>query len=265
MKNNLRKIFFCFLLFFSACEESLLHNLTEIEANRLIGILNSEGIEGEKILQTDLKWTLNVEKKDFVKAILLLDSKRLLKDTSTIKKEGSSLLGSNKEKDFYYERALSAELEKTLLTLNGVFDARVHLNVKKDDLLGLRKENENKNSAGVLMVVNEDEIFNESQIKSIISGASGIKKEDVSIVISRIKMSHSKDAESNLIISSEFDNNTQEDFSSSFSFVSFLKGIQKYLYSLVGVVACFFLVVLCRKKINSRKLNLVKTISMISK
>ena len=89
-----------FLLLFVSCKEAVLHDLTEVEANRYIGILHDENIEADKEVQSDLKWTLNVEKKDFIKAISLLDSKRLLKEKTSLKKEGSGLLGSNQEKDF---------------------------------------------------------------------------------------------------------------------------------------------------------------------
>lgn len=262
MKSKMLKIFLLLLFLLSACKEALLHNLTEIEVNKLIGILNAEGIDGEKVLQTDLKWTLNVSKKDFVKSILILDSKRLLKDNTPVKNEKASLLGSNKEKDFYYERALSSELEKTLLTLNGVVDARVHLNVKKDGLLELRKDEKNENSAGVLMVVNEDEVFNEEQIKAIISGASGVKKEDVSIVISKIKILPDKKNNENIYFPAV---SNDKNIESNFSFLSFLESIQQYIYIVVGIILCFFFVVFLRKKSIDKKLNLVKTVSMISK
>ena len=84
--NFFKKSFLIFLLLLCSCKEALLHNLSEIQVNRLIGILNSEGIEASKELQADSKWTLMVNKQDLVDAISLLDSKRLLKDnTSTIK------------------------------------------------------------------------------------------------------------------------------------------------------------------------------------
>ena len=277
--NFFKKSFLIFLLLLCSCKEALLHNLSEIQVNRLIGILNSEGIEASKELQADSKWTLMVNKQDLVDAISLLDSKRLLKDNTSTIKESSSLLGSNQEKNFYYERVLSSELEKTLLTLSGVFDARVHLNIKKSDALSLKNDDDVKTSASVLMVVNETEDFDENKIKSIISGASGIDPKDVSIVISKINLinKHEKEKTQDFADSFISKTNTKENFVNTGvlnvsqkenifkKIVNFLISNAIYIYVVIGIViACFALKSLKKYK-NNKKLDLIKTVSIISK
>lgn len=260
-----------FLFLFASCKEALLHDLTEVEANRYIGILHAENIEADKEVQSDLKWTLNVEKKDFIKAISLLDSKRLLKEKTSLKKEGSGLLGSNQEKDFFHERALSAELEKTLLTLNGVYEARVHLNLQKDDILNLKTDEEKQESAGVLMVVSDQEKFDEDKIKAIIAGASGINKENVSIVISKIAVKEEKnDAKEKLVyLSKPSDVKDEKESVKEEAFTFPTDKVLKYLKPVgvfgAGILVLIFLTLFFKRKFKSKKLNLIKTISVISR
>ena len=277
--NFFKKSFLVFLLLLCSCKEALLHNLSEIQANRLIGILNSEGIEASKELQADSKWTLMVNKQDLVDAISLLDSKRLLKDNTSTIKESSSLLGSNQEKNFYYERVLSSELEKTLLTLSGVFDARVHLNITKSDALSLKNEDDVKTSASVLMVVNETEDFDENKIKSIISGASGIEPKDVSIVISKINLINRREKEETQDFADSFTSKTnpKENFVNTGvlsvsqkenifkKIVNFLISNAIYVYVVIGIVIACFALKLLKKYKNNKKLDLIKTVSIISK
>ena len=277
--NFFKKSFLVFLLLLCSCKEALLHNLSEIQANRLIGILNSEGIEASKELQADSKWTLMVNKQDLVDAISLLDSKRLLKDNTSTIKESSSLLGSNQEKNFYYERVLSSELEKTLLTLSGVFDARVHLNIKKSDALSLKNEDDVKTSASVLMVVNETEDFDENKIKSIISGASGIEPKDVSIVISKINLINRREKEEPQDFADSFTSKTnpKENFVNTGvlsvsqkenifkKIVNFLISNAIYVYVVIGIVIACFALKLLKKYKNNKKLDLITTVSIISK
>ncbi len=260
-----------FLFIFASCKEALLHDLTEVEANRYIGILHAENIEADKEIQSDLKWTLNVEKDDFIKAISLLDSKRLLKEKTSLKKEGSGLLGSNQEKDFFHERALSAELEKTLLTLNGVYEARVHLNLKKDDILNLKTEEDKPESAGVLMVVSEKEKFNEDKIKSIIAGASGISKENVSIVISKIAVNEAKKDTKEKVVYLSQANNVKEikeevkEENIAFSFDKIFKYLKTVSIFGASILVLVLLTLFLKRKLKSKKLNLIKTISVISR
>lgn len=284
-RNTSFKILLSLLLFLAGCKEALLHNLSEIQVNRLIGILNIEGIEASKELQADSKWTLNVKKQDLVRAISLLDSKRLLKDNTSSLKESSSLLGSSEEKNFYFERVLSAELEKTLLTLSGVFDARVHLNIKKSDILNLKKEENVKSTASVLMVVSEKEEFDEDKIKSIISGASGIEPQDVSIVISRINIVNVKNDDENaknVLPASKLsdDDSLKNEINATFNesetltkneislgtlATNFLK--ENYYYLILGLVIIlgFFAIKSVKKYRNSKKLDLMKAVTLISK
>ncbi|MGI6681413.1 MAG: hypothetical protein ACOX3T_08055 [Bdellovibrionota bacterium] len=276
MKNNsfyfnvICKFLLCSLCFLMGCKEALLHNLSEIQVNRLIGILNSEGIEAKKELQADAKWTLLVEKKDLINAISLLDSKRLLKDNTSNIKETSSVLGSNQEKNFYYERVLSAELEKTLLTLSGVFDARVHLNIKKNDILSLKKDDKEKTSASVLMVVSDKEKFDEEKIKSIISGASGIDAKDVSIVISKINVLGDKknNSENNILVANSGileSSKATINGSRHSGVLGFIKNNYYYFYLILGVALSLVIIKNIKKYKNNKKLDLIKTVSIIGK
>lgn len=162
-----------------------MHNLSEAEANRLLTRLQVVAIAGEKVKQADGKWSVEVEHSDALNAIRYLDEVRVFKDVQRQEEDKSSFLSSREEQHYRHAQNLGQEIEATLLSIKGVLDARVHLNLPETDpILGHRLSN-SKGSGSVLLVVSE-EFINDSQLVSrLVSGAAGLEDRDISLLISR--------------------------------------------------------------------------------
>ena len=159
------------------------------------------------------------------------------------------------------------------------YDNPEYLNIKKSDALSLKNEDDVKTSASVLMVVNETEDFDENKIKSIISGASGIEPKDVSIVISKINLinRHEKEETQDFADSFTSKTNPKENFVNTGvlsvsqkenifkKIVNFLISNAIYVYVVIGIVIACFALKLLKKYKNNKKLDLIKTVSIISK
>ena len=167
------------------CDEQLIHDLNESEANRLITRLESAHIEAAKDKQADGKWSVLVEHDQYLSALRYLDQARLLKSNEAAPEYQSSMISSRDEQRFHFERSLSSEIESTLIKVRGVLEARVHLNLPQvDPLLGRRLEN-NSGSGSVLLVTNGEFELSNEEIARLVSGAAGISDTAVSILISK--------------------------------------------------------------------------------
>ena len=115
------------LIFVSACQEQIVHNLSESEANRFLTKLQEIRIDAEKIRQPDSRWAIAVERSNAMAAVKYLDQARLFREESSLH-EKSALISSREDQRFQYERAMSREIENTLLSLEGVLEiGRAHV------------------------------------------------------------------------------------------------------------------------------------------
>lgn len=179
-----KKLFIIILLVFTACNENLIHNLTENDANKIISGLHKHLISAKKIKQADGFWSISVPKTSSYKALEFLTNTRIVKTKPINNQSSSGLISSREEKLFKFERALSNEIEYTLKSLPGVLDVRVHLNLPvKDPLFGQNLELENTGSASVLLISNSQFISSKEAVQKLIAGASGISTKNVSILI----------------------------------------------------------------------------------
>lgn len=97
------------------------------------------------------------------------------------------MLSSREEQRFQFERALSRELESTLGALDGVFEARVHLNLPPIDPIFGQQLSPTKGTASVLLLVGADFSAHLTEISSMVAGASGIPIGGVSVLVSQSK------------------------------------------------------------------------------
>jgi len=173
------------LLTLAGCKESIIHNLNELEANRVLTRLHDISITGEKIRQADGKWSLEVESSEALRAIKYLSDARVFKDAAHADLEKSNLMSSREDQHYRHERLLSQEIESTLASIDGVLDARVHLNLPETDpILGHKLSNAH-GSGSVLLIV-QDEFKNQSQtIARLVAGASGLEEKDIAVLLSR--------------------------------------------------------------------------------
>jgi type III secretory pathway lipoprotein EscJ len=178
-----RSVFVFILCFLSACRETIVHDLAEFDANRLVTRLGSSAIEATKIKQPDGRWAIEVPKSETIRSLRLLDDRRLLRAGSTLP-ERAGITASREEQRFLLERGLSRELESTLASIDGILEARVHLNLPPvDPLFGTPVKNGSSSASVLLLAVPGIAITRESVI-ALVSGASGVDPNRISVLIS---------------------------------------------------------------------------------
>lgn len=164
------------------CDEQIVHHLSESEANVLVTHLADVSVSSRKVRQADGSWAIAVDESDQLAALRALSAARLLRPTETREPEQHSFLVGREEQRFRHERALSAEVERTLTTIPAIVESRVHLNLPTvDPLFGQRLE-KGPGSASVVVVVRGAGPSKE-EIAQIVSGASGIPMNLVSVMV----------------------------------------------------------------------------------
>ena len=164
------------------CREGILHDLSEIEANRILAHLHDRNMTAAKLRQADGKWTVSVDRAAALDAIHLIGREKLVTEISGKEKpEGFSLISSRESQRFSYERGLSGEVETTLRSIEGVLSARVHLNLPRaDPVLGSKEAG---GTGSVLLVVDQRFTETKESIASIVGGASGVVPSAVSVLV----------------------------------------------------------------------------------
>ena len=158
--------------------------MSESEVNRLLTNLYTHRIDAKKELQPDGNWSLSVPDEQRVEALQLLDQKRLIRTHEQNGSESRSMISSREEQRFQYERNLAQEIERTLMRLDPVLDARVHLNLIPLDPIFGQPVSKNTGSASVMLVVAHSDGIEINQIEKLVAGASGIPSAQVSVLIS---------------------------------------------------------------------------------
>lgn len=171
---------FCLIL--TGCKEKIVHNLSENDANRYLARLDEISAGASKVKQPDGKWSISVDKTKAILAIKHLGDSRMLKSSDAPASEQSSLISSREDQRFKFERALSREIENTLASIEGVLEARVHLNLPGvDPILGHRLP-ASKGTGSVLLVIKKDFQLTTEMIADLVSGASGIETGQIAVL-----------------------------------------------------------------------------------
>jgi type III secretion protein J len=124
------------VLLLAACGKVVLYGqLTEREANEMLALLLRSGIDAEKTVGKDGA-TLSVASDRIPDAMALLDANGLPKSRFTnmgelFQREG--LVSSPAEERVRYIYGITQELSRTLTTIDGVIDARVHVVLPNND------------------------------------------------------------------------------------------------------------------------------------
>ena len=175
-------IFICLSL--SACQEQIIHNLSEGEANRLTAKLHGANIAPQKVRQPDGRWAIAVNDSEALEAIKHLSDARFFRKQSQSLSHRSGFMPSRDDQRFRYERALSQEIESTLTSIQGVLEARVHLNlISTDPLFGKPLRDDEESSGSVLLVTTIKSEIAKEDVAQLVSGASGISAKFISVLI----------------------------------------------------------------------------------
>ena len=184
---KITKYYFLILIIFTfGCREPIVHDLTELDANRLFAQLHSSEINPKKLRQPDGNWTISVPSKGVFNAIKLLDSQRYFKKTAKTTSHQKSLLSSAVDQQLAYVTTLSQQLENTIGSLSGVFESHVHLNLAPQKNIWTAEVNLESATASVLVIVDRGFKNSETEIKKIVTGAVGIDTEKISVVLNQL-------------------------------------------------------------------------------
>jgi type III secretory pathway lipoprotein EscJ len=184
MSPHIRQLIICTLLLLSGCNEILFHDLTEHEAHKALALLHQVGIPGEKELQHDSRWSISVPDQQRMKAIEILTQYRVIREKKNVAQAQGSLMPSKEEQRRVAQETLSTKLEETLQGLPGVIDVRVHIYEQEQDVFSPKLSAQK--SASVMMVVEYLASIEEVSVKAVISGATGISRDNVAVVVSRV-------------------------------------------------------------------------------
>jgi type III secretion protein J len=184
----MQRIFSALVLLFMAlavagCEEQILHDLSESEANRVVSRLRSSAVEPRKVVQSDGRWAIAVARQQVGDALAFLDSQRVLSVRSVQPARGAAagLVPSRQEQWFSYQQAVARSIESTLNSIDGVLEAHVHLHLpERDPLLG-RKSDEG-GSGSVLLLIGQRCAVSDEQVAALVAGAAGVPAERVKVL-----------------------------------------------------------------------------------
>lgn len=125
----------------TACREALVHNVDEVEANRIVSVLQKYGIMAAKKLDNPETntWSVDVPKRDASRAWSILQEYKLPRKAERRFRDvfgQSKLIVTPIEERALFIEALQGEIAHTLESIDGVIDARVHLVLPEEDLSG---------------------------------------------------------------------------------------------------------------------------------
>jgi type III secretion protein J len=208
MRQAFRQLFvaigmFVSLVFLVSCSQELHHGLTEEQANEMVVTLANNGINATKVPVEGevLSFTLTVPKRDSSQAWEILQANNLPKPP----KKGfgevfakTSLIPTAVEEKAMYMQAVMGELEKTLLTITGVVEARVHVVLPESDVLKEELQGPTVTKAAVLLKYKPDRSgaipFREDDVKNLVANSvEGLKPPDVAVVVSEISQDRKPD------------------------------------------------------------------------
>ncbi len=191
IRANLPRLICCiFLLSLSACNTKIIHDINESEANEIMAALQKNGIAGEKLRTLQGKeatYTIQVGRNSAVSAWRVLRENNLPRPQRKGLGEvfqGSSLVPSAHQELAMIHHALAGELAKTLLSVEGVREARVHVVQPKSDPLAPSDAPRPTPRASVLLQLSDAAPLNKEQVQRLVAGAvDGLKPEAVVVLM----------------------------------------------------------------------------------
>ena len=186
LKKSSYAVIAIFALLLSACSQQLYGGLDEGAANQVVGALRNEGISAEKSRSSDVLWKVSVPDDEFARAVQVLKRRNLPPQPfdglgRVFKKD--SLVSTPTEERARLIHAMSQELERSLMEMDGILVARVHPVIPPHDPLNPKKI---ATSASVLVKYRpgSDIAGREAMIRALVaSGVEGLSYEDVRVLM----------------------------------------------------------------------------------
>lgn len=175
---------------------TIVNSIPEREANEIVVLLNSKGIEAVKTPAAvsavgggtgDKMWDIQVPANQITESLAVLNQAGLprLKGTSLLQLFGSQgLVPSDLQDKIRYQEGLSEQLATTIRKMDGIIDANVQITFPKDE------EEQTELTASVYVkhrgILDNPNSLAITKIKRLISSAvPGLKAENVSVVTDR--------------------------------------------------------------------------------
>lgn len=184
LRNGLLLVVACVVL--AACQTEVYSNLTEREANEMLSALLEENINASKNAVGDGVFAVTVENAAVRDALAVLASKGLPRETRERIGEvfaKSGIVSSPFEERVRYVYALGEEVAQTLMEIDGVLVARVHIVMPEEPGLG----QEVKPSSAAVFIKQRagfDVDFLVPQIRRLTANAiEGVDYEQVTVVL----------------------------------------------------------------------------------
>ena len=177
------------------CSDPLHHGLAEEEANTMMVTLAQEGIEARKVVdpRDGERWAIEVEQSQRVDAWSVLQRHgfpRRAEGGFDDFYPGGGLIPTAEEERVVLQYATSRELQSSLLRIDGVVDAHIHLVLPEQPRIALAGAEISKPRASVLLQWREDEEgppLSEKALRALISGAvDGLEPEAVRVVMQAV-------------------------------------------------------------------------------
>ncbi|MBP5300765.1 MAG: type III secretion inner membrane ring lipoprotein SctJ [Victivallales bacterium] len=168
-------------------EEATLHSqLEEHQANLVMAALLDAGIDCRKKPGEENLWNVIIDTKDFAAAVNLLESNGLPQRsyqgvTEVFKKTG--MVSSPSEERIRFMDALAQDLARTIASIDGILDARVHIVLPENDPFA---KNTLPSSAAVAIRSRWDTEVEDliPQIKSLVKNAiEGLQYEKITVTV----------------------------------------------------------------------------------
>jgi type III secretion protein J len=174
-----------------ACSVQIARDLDDGSANQMIVALEREGVIGSKEPDTDNegKWVISVSKSDATHAATLLSSEGL----PTPRPAGlaqiaeqKSLIPSQQTEQARLLVGIASDLERTLLTVDGIVAARVHLAVPAWDPLDRTSSSAVPGASVLIRHRGRDCPIAVSNVQRLVAGAATTSPEQVVVVVSPV-------------------------------------------------------------------------------
>ncbi len=125
-------------VFAAGCDKAttLYSNLEERQANLIIAALADDGISGQKSPGDEGAWNVMVSEGEFSRAVKILKREGLpsreYKGIGEVFKK-TGMISSPSEERIRFMDALAQDISRTIATIDGVLDARVHVVLPEND------------------------------------------------------------------------------------------------------------------------------------
>lgn len=197
-----------FILLTIGCTEPLHHNLAENEANEMVVVLTEYGMTPEKLRDPvdPERWAIKVPTAQRVDAWGILQDEGIPRPPETGFGDfypGSGLIPTAQEERVVLQYATARELQSSLLRVDGVVDAHVHLVLPEKPRLQLSNTILSPPRASVLLQWRDRDgapPLTTEEIKALISGGvEGLEADSVHVVMTAIQTRHIVSDKPNLV------------------------------------------------------------------